>query len=247
MSGARATAMTLEGKRALVTGAAQGIGRAIADALRDAGASVAMLDKAGIADAPADVLALKADVLSEADVLSAMANVQKEFGGLDIVVNNAGILLERGLLDCTIDDFDRVIGVNLRGPFLVGREAIGMMVDQGAGGRVLNISSELAYLGREDFSLYCASKSGVLGLTRSWAREFAPKILVNAVAPGPTDTAMLDINSMSPEWREKETAIPLGRIGTPDEIAKVVTFLAGPDASFITGQCYQVNGGAVMP
>ncbi len=238
---------SLKGKRALVTGAAQGIGRAIAEALRDAGANVAMLDKAIIPDAPVNALTLEADVSSEADVQAAMAKVQKEFGGLDVVVNNAGILLERGLLDCTVDDFDRVIGVNLRGPFLVGREAIRMMAHQGKGGRVINISSELAYLGREDFSLYCASKSGVLGLTRSWAREFAPDILVNAVAPGPTDTAMLDINSMSPEWREKETAIPLGRIGTPDEIAKVVTFLAGPDASFITGQCYQVNGGAVMP
>ncbi|MGH1484206.1 MAG: SDR family NAD(P)-dependent oxidoreductase [Geminicoccales bacterium] len=247
MNGESATAMTLESKRALVTGSAQGIGRAIAEALLDAGASVAMLDKAGIPDAPTKALTLEADVLSEADVQSAMTKVRKEFGGLDIVVNNAGILLERGLLDCSLDDFDQVIGVNLRGPFLVGREAIRMMVDQGTGGRVINISSELAYLGREDFSLYCASKSGVLGLTRSWAREFAPKILINAVAPGPTDTAMLDINSMSPEWREKETAIPLGRIGTPDEIAKVVTFLAGPDASFITGQCYQVNGGAVMP
>lgn len=238
---------SLKGKRALVTGAAQGIGRAIADALLDAGANVAMLDKAGIPDAPANALALEADVLREADVQAAMAEVQKELGELDVLVNNAGVLLERGLLNCTLADFDWVIGVNLRGPFLVGREAIRMMVDQGAGGRIINISSELAYLGREDFSLYCASKSGVLGLTRSWAREFAPNILVNAVAPGPTNTAMLDIESMSPEWREKETTIPLGRIATPDEIAKVVTFLAGPDASFITGQCYQVNGGAVMP
>ncbi|MGI9501336.1 MAG: SDR family NAD(P)-dependent oxidoreductase [Geminicoccaceae bacterium] len=230
-----------------MTGSAQGIGRAIAGTLLDAGANVAMLDKADIPNAPANALTLEADVVSEKDVQSAVAIVQKELGGLDIVVNNAGILLERGLLDCSLDDFDRVIGVNLRGTFLVGREAIRIMVNQGTGGRVINISSELAYLGREDFSLYCASKSGILGLTRSWAREFAPDILVNAVAPGPTDTAMLDIESMSSEWREKETAIPLGRIGTPGEIAKVVSFLAGPQATFITGQCYQVNGGAVMP
>ena len=237
----------LKGKSALVTGAAQGIGRAIAGALLDAGAEVAMLDHTGISDAPTNAFSLKADVTSEPSIRAAMSEVQERIGGLDIVVNNAGILLERGLLDCSLDDFDRVIGVNLRGTFLVGREAIRMMLDQGKGGRVINIASELAYLGREDFSLYCASKAGILGLTRSWAREFAPDILINAVAPGPTDTAMLDIASMSPEWREKETAIPLGRIAEPKEVAAVVLFLASPSASFITGQCYQVNGGAVMP
>lgn len=247
MSGDRAATHTLRDKRALVTGADQGIGRAIADALLDAGANVAMLDHADIDDPPTNALTLKADVTSEPGIRAAMSDVQKRFGGLDILVNNAGILLERGLLDCSLDDFDRVIGVNLRGTFLVGREAIRMMDAQGGGGRVINIASELAYLGREDFSLYCASKAGILGLTRSWAREFAPKILVNAVAPGPTDTAMLDIASMSPEWREKETAIPLGRIAEPKEIAAVVRFLASPEASFVTGQCYQVNGGAVMP
>jgi 3-oxoacyl-[acyl-carrier protein] reductase len=236
----------LDGRRALVTGAAAGIGRAIAEDFLAKGAKVAMLDRKTIESVPDNALALQADVSSEADVQDAIAQVGEKLGGLDILVNNAGILLERGLLDCTLDDFDKIIGVNLRGTFLVGREAIRLMVDQGEGGRVINISSELAFLGREDFSLYCASKAGVLGLTRSWAREFAPNILVNSVAPGPTDTAMLDIDSMSPEWREKETAIPLGRIAHPEEIAKTVTFLASPDASFITGQCYQVNGGAVM-
>ena len=237
----------LDGRRALVTGAAAGIGRAIAEDFLAKGAKVAMIDREKIASVPDNALALQADVSSEADVQDAIAQVGEKLGGLDILVNNAGVLLERGLLDCTLNDFDKIIGVNLRGTFLVGREAIRLMVDQGEGGRVINISSELAYLGREDFSLYCASKAGVLGLTRSWARELAPNILVNAVAPGPTDTAMLDIDSMSPEWREKETAIPLGRIARPEEIAKVVSFLAGPDASFITGQCYQANGGAVMP
>lgn len=247
MSRGRAAALTLAGKRALVTGAAAGIGRAIAEGFLAQGATVAMLDREKIEPVPDNALALQADVASETDVQDAIAQVQEKFGGLDILVNNAGVLLERGLLDCTLDDFDKIIGVNLRGTFLVGREAIRLMVEQGKGGRVINISSELAYLGREDFSLYCASKAGVLGLTRSWAREFAPDILVNSVAPGPTDTAMLDLENMSPEWRAKETAIPLARIARPKEIAKVVIFLASPDASFITGQCYQVNGGAVMP
>ena len=237
----------LQGKHALVTGAARGIGHAIAAALLEAGAKVALLDREVISDPPSNTLAIRVDVSDEESVLAAMAEIDHVFGSLDIAANNAGILLERGLLECSASDFDRVIGVNLRGTFLVGREAIRRMVGHGRGGRVINIASELAYLGREDFSLYSASKAGILGLTRSWAREFAPEILVNAVAPGPTDTAMLDIDSMSPEWREKETAIPLGRIARPDEIASIVRYLAGPDSSFVTGQCYQVNGGAVMP
>jgi 3-oxoacyl-[acyl-carrier protein] reductase len=237
----------LLGKRALVTGAARGIGRAIAAALLEEGARVAMLDRRPIDSLPEGAIALQADLLEPGAIEAAFTTLEETFGGLDIAVNNAGILLERPLLDCTVEDFERVIGVNLRAPFLVGQAAIRQMVRQETGGRVINISSELAYLGREDFSLYCASKAGLLGLTRSWAREFAPKILINAVAPGPTDTAMLDLDNISPEWRAKETAIPLGRIARPEEIAAVVRFLAGPEASFVTGQCYQVNGGAVMP
>jgi 3-oxoacyl-[acyl-carrier protein] reductase len=237
----------LLGKRALVTGAARGIGRAIAAALLEEGARVAMLDRRPIDSLPEGAIALQADLLEPGAIEAAFTTLEETFGGLDIAVNNAGILLERPLLDCTVEDFERVIGVNLRAPFLVGQAAIRQMVRQETGGRVINISSELAYLGREDFSLYCASKAGLLGLTRSWAREFAPKILINAVAPGPTDTAMLDLDNISPEWRAKETAIPLGRIARPEEIAAVVRFLAGPEASFVTGQCYQVNGGVVMP
>jgi 3-oxoacyl-[acyl-carrier protein] reductase len=129
--------------------------------------------------------------------------------------------------------------------FLVGREGLRAMVGQ-SGGRVINVASELAYLGRANASLYCASKGGVLSLTRSWAREFAPAILVNALAPGPTDTPMLSGGSTAPETLAAETLIPLGRLGRPAEIAAVALFLAGPGASFVTGQCFSPNGGAVM-
>lgn len=129
--------------------------------------------------------------------------------------------------------------------FLVGREAIRAMSRQG-GGRVINVASELAYLGRENCSVYCASKGGVLSMTRSWAREFAPRILVNAIAPGPTDTPMLGPGSTSPETLAKEALNPLGRIAQPEEIAATAVFLAGPGATFMTEQCISPNGGAAM-
>jgi 3-oxoacyl-[acyl-carrier protein] reductase len=242
----------LAGQRALVTGGASGIGRAIALALAAEGARVAVADRAPLERIEAVVAALgegacalQADVADEAQVLAMVDAVPARLGGLDLLVNNAGILIEKPLLETSAADFDRLIGVNLRGVFLVGREALRVMARQGAG-RVINIASELAYLGRENCSLYCASKGGVLSLTRSWAREFAPKILVNAIAPGPTDTAMLQAEFTSPETLAKEAQNPLGRIGRPEEIASAAVFLAGPGATFMTGQCISPNGGAVM-
>ncbi len=245
----------LAGKRALVTGGANGIGRAIAIALAGEGARVAIADRvpvdevraaaAGIG-APGDVIAAQVDVSDEASVTGLFDAVLPQLGGLDILVNNAGILIEKPLLDMSAAEFDRQIGVNLRGVFLVGREAIRAMVAAGAGGRVINIASELAYLGRANCSAYCASKGGVLSMTRAWAREFAPSILVNAIAPGPTDTALLAPETMSAEMLALETVNPLGRIGRPEEIAGAAVFLAGPGATFMTGQCVSPNGGAAM-
>jgi 3-oxoacyl-[acyl-carrier protein] reductase len=245
----------LAGQRALVTGGASGIGRAIAAAFAEAGAHVAIADNADLAKteevaaaierAGGRAFALQADVAQEAAVEALFAAALPRLGGLDILVNNAGILFEKPLLETSIAEFDRLMGVNLRGTFLVGREALRVLVPQRCG-RVINIASELAYLGRERMSVYCASKGAVLSLTRSWAREFAPDILINAIAPGPTDTPLLDLKSMSPEMRAREMQIPLGRIGQPEEIAAAALFLAGPGASFMTGQCINPNGGAVM-
>jgi len=244
---------TLEGKSALVTGAGRGIGRGVATALASAGARVALVDVDEpseavdeITGAGGEAFGFVCDVSSEQQVLSLFEKPSDLFGRLDIVVTCAGIIDERPLTDTSAEQFDRVIGVNLRGTFLIGREALKIMAEQGSG-RFITIASDLAYKGRETFSAYVASKHGVLGLTRSWALEFSPGIQVNAICPGPIDTAMLDAENLSPEWRAKELDIPLARFGQPDEVAAMAVYLAGPAGAYITGQGIGVNGGSVMP
>ena len=139
-------------------------------------------------------IGLQCDVSDEASVLATISELQARIGRIDILVHCAGIIHEKPLLETSTEEFDRVIAVNLRGSFLIGREAIRSM--NGRGGRVIMIASDLGYLGRETFSPYVASKHGVMGLVRSWAKEFAPGILVNAICPGPIDTAMLDRHNM---------------------------------------------------
>ncbi len=245
----------LAGQRALVTGGASGIGRAISIALVAEGAAVAIVDLADPAKSAATAaaieqtggraFALRADVADEAQVLALFAEALPRLGGLDILVNCAGILFEKPLLDTSVADFDRLIAVNLRGTFLVGREALRVMARQRRG-RVINIASELAYLGCERMSVYCASKGAVVSLTRSWAREFAPDVLINAIAPGPTDTPMLTTDYMEAATVAGSGNVPLGRIGRPEEIAAAAVFLASPANSYMTGQCISPNGGAVM-
>ncbi len=235
---------------ALVTGAHRGIGAACAKALAEAGHDVICGDILDCAETVGVIVkggrnarATLLDVSEEGSVISLFASIDR----LDILVHCAGIIHERPLLETPVAEFDRVIAINLRGSFLVGREAIRTMKRQGGPGRVILTASDLAYAGRETFSPYVASKHGVLGLVRSWAREFAPDILVNGICPGPIDTAMLDAASMSPEWREKELQIPLHRFGSPEEVAALAVFLAGPGGSFFTGQGIGPNGGSVMP
>lgn len=230
----------MDGKRVLVTGAANGIGRATALAFQEQGAKVVGLD---LVAAETPVRIIRCDLTREGDVIAAVAGAAALLGGLDVVVNNAGILKEAAIADITAELIDKHFAVNVRGAILVTREALRHLGD---GARIVNIASELAYLGRANASVYCASKAAMLGLTRSWARELAPRILVNAVAPGPTDTPLLAFGSMTEAQQSLETAHPLGRIGRPEEIAAAVLFLAGPGATFFTGQCLGANGGAAM-
>lgn len=230
----------LNGKRALVTGAASGIGRATAQALLEAGAVVVGLD---LIAAEGDIPILACDLAREADIVRAVAEAARRLGGYDILVNNAGILQEAPLERISAEHVDRMFTVNVRGAILVAREALPHLAD---GGRIVNIASELAYLGRAEASVYCATKAALLGLTRSWARELAPRILVNAVAPGPTDTPLLGFEALTDRQQAQETMHPLRRIGRPEEIAAAVVFLAGPGATFFTGQCLGANGGAAM-
>lgn len=231
--------------RVLVTGAGRGIGAACARAFAETGARVAVADlTAPKAEGPS----FACDVSNEAAVLAMADDLRTLWGGLDVVVHCAGIINEAPLLQTPLADFDRVIGVNLRGSFLIGRAAIDLMTPDAANPpRVLMIASDMAHYGRETFSPYVASKHGVLGLVRSWAKEFAPGILVNAICPGPIDTDMLGAAHMSAQWRAKELAIPLARFGQPDEVAATALFLAGAGGRYFTGQAIGPNGGSVMP
>ncbi len=231
----------LAGKRALVTGAASGIGRAAIDALADAGAAVVGLDLQPSPDGRHAFV--RVDLRNETEIIAAVAQAVRQLGGLDILVNNAGLEKEAPLQRITAADIDLHFAVNVRGAILVAREALKAFGDHA---RIINLASELAYLGRQNASVYVATKCAMIGLTRSWARELAPRVLVNAVAPGPTDTPLLAFSKMTVEQQALELINPLGRIGRPEEIAAVIVFLAGPGATFITGQCIGVNGGAAM-
>jgi 3-oxoacyl-[acyl-carrier protein] reductase len=239
--------VSLSGTRAIVTGAASGIGRAAARALSDAGSTVIGLD---LADRGADIRILVADISIESEVDRAVDDAKTLLGGIDLVVNAAGIELDSRLAALDIDALDRMYAVNVRGTALVAKAALRHMKP---GGRIINLASELAYLGRAGASGYCATKGAILSLTRSWARELAPDILVNAVAPGPIDTPLLNraTTELAGGLGEKVVKTMVGstvvrRMGTPDEVAAAIAFLCAADSSYVTGQTLGVSGGLGM-
>lgn len=249
------TTISLEGKTALVTGAATGIGRAIAVALAAAGAHIAVNHLGRAAEARqvvkemaaqgASAIEVEADVTKAAKVERMIDKVRDALGPIDILVNNAGVILEKPFLETTEEDWDFVVDTDLKAVFLCSRAVLPGMIERGSG-VVINITSELGFLGRERYGPYCAAKAGVIGLTRAMAREFAPAIRVNAIAPGPIDTPMLSLENMSAEMLERERAIPARRVGEPAEIAGTALFLASDLASFYYGQVLSPNGGAWM-
>ena len=233
---------TLAGLKAIVTGAGKGIGAGILKRLREGGASAIGFDTQ-----PSDDM-MVCDVSDESAVERAVAQSIAKLGGLDVVVNNAGIMLEQPFIHTSAADFDRIIAVNLRGTFLIAREAARhfLSAQRQTPGKIINIASELAHLGRADYAPYCASKGGVISLTRSLAHELAPIVLVNAVAPGPTDTEMLKSERQYHNLKATGEGIALRRLGHPSDNAGAVAFLASSEANFITGSVLDVNGGAAM-
>jgi NAD(P)-dependent dehydrogenase (short-subunit alcohol dehydrogenase family) len=247
--------MKLDGKVALVTGAAQGIGLACAQALAAEGASVVLADvneAAGQAAARnlspthARCAFVKCDVSRKASVDAALEFVVERFGGLDILVANAGIVHAAEFLDLEEADFDRVLAVNLKGIFLAGQAAARQMVKQGRGGAIVNMSSVNAVLAIPNQVPYVVSKGGINQLTRVMALSLAPHgIRVNAVGPGTILTELAKTAVLGNREAERKilSRTPLGRMGEAGEVARVVVFLASADASYITGQTIYPDGG----
>jgi 3-oxoacyl-[acyl-carrier protein] reductase len=245
--------MKLKGRVALVTGAAQGIGKSIAEALAKEGADIIVSDiNIELAKITANEIgalgvksiAVKANVADANDVAASVDQAVKEFGKIDILVNNAGITKDNLLIRMKDEDWDAVLSVNLRSMFLCTK-AIAPLMMKNRWGRIVNIASIVGEMGNFGQANYSAAKAGAIGLTKTVARELASRgITCNAIAPGFIDTAMTQKLSDDVKKRLSEQ-IPLTRLGTPEDIAKAVVFLCA-DAGYITGQVINVNGGMYM-
>ncbi len=247
--------MEFEGKTVVVTGSARGIGKEIATCFARRGANVVVSDLneeecsetlGSIKALGGKAIAVKCDVSLAEEVEAMFDSAVKEFGGVDVLVNNAGIFPFIPFAEMTEEQWDKVLDVNLKGTFLCSKKAAEIMTGQGRGGNILNISSIAAIMGYSSLVHYCASKGGINSFTKALALALAPhKIRVNAVMPGPIRTPGSE--SMGEEELEKTAAIiPLRRMGESVDIANAVLFLASKEADFITGQCLVVDGGLTV-
>jgi 3-oxoacyl-[acyl-carrier protein] reductase len=246
--------MTLSGRVALITGASQGIGHACAVKLAEAGATVAAVARnqekltevvGKITGAGGQAGAFVLDVADEEQIKATVKAIITQFGKIDILVNNAGITRDQLVMRMKRADWDAVINTNLTSAYLCTQQVIGSMLKQ-RWGRIINVTSVFGQMGQAGQANYAASKAGLIGLTMAIAREVGSRnITCNAVAPGFIATAMTD--GLPAELKEAGLkAVPLGRIGTPDDVAGAVRFLASEDASYITGHVLNINGGMLM-
>lgn len=258
--------MLLRDRVAIVTGGGRGIGRGVALRFAREGAKVAVLDIAQehldetaalLESAGVTFLTLRADVSVTADVEGAVAAALDRFGRLDILVNNAGVgNPPKPIVEMDDEGWDRTIAVNLRSVFLCSRAAARQMIRQGGGGRIISVASQAGKTGYARLAPYCASKAGIILFTQAFAKEVAPHgILVNCVCPGTIDTPLLrgGIEQATGGAIPFEQAIaaalptiPLGRVGYPDDVAKLITFLASDEADYMTGQAINISGGQEM-
>ncbi len=246
--------MDFTGQFAVVTGGARGIGKAIAEALARKGVNLVIADisleqakdtSAEIESLGIKTMAVKLDVSKSDEVSKIFEDISKECGRIDILVNNAGVTRDSLILRMKEEDWDTVMNINLKSVFLCSKEAIKVMAKQRYG-RIINIASVVAFMGNPGQANYSASKAGIVGLTKTTAKEYASRgITANAVAPGFITTAMTDALTENVK-EEMKRAIPLGRFGTPEDVANAVVFLASPEAGYITGQVIHVNGGMYM-
>lgn len=234
----------------VVTGAGSGIGRETALRFAAEGARVAIIDQDAVgaagtaalaADAGGEAAVLCADVSQEPDVVAAFAEVRRQFGRVDVLVNNAAVDFAARLGDTTVEDWDRVLGVNLRGVFLCSREALPLME---AGGAIVNVASVNALVAVPARAAYSAAKGGVVALTRQMALDYAPAVRVNCVCPTVTDTPMARSGGVDPH--AVDGLHPLRRIATPADVANAILFLASDESAYLTGVVLPVDGGWTM-